>query len=161
MLDLLKVLYAHQEWADAAHWRALRAFGLAFADADLKGRLFHIHAVQQVWLARWQGVPMPFPKVEDYPDREDLFHFAKACHVALRTYLGSLAPGDLERSVDYKNIQGEAFTQALRDLMLHLPYHSQYHRGQSAMRMVALGAHMPGTDLVIWQRDGRPRAEWD
>jgi uncharacterized damage-inducible protein DinB len=138
----------------------VRAHGAALADPDLKGRLFHIHAVQQVWLARWQGVPLPFPKVEDYPDLADLFHFAKACHVALRTYLERLQEADLDRSVDYRNIQGESFSQPLRELMLHLPYHSQYHRGQSAMRMVQLGAHMPGTDLVTWQRGGRPGPDW-
>jgi uncharacterized damage-inducible protein DinB len=160
MLPLLHDLYAQQEWADAAHWGAVRAHGAALADPDLKGRLFHIHAVQQVWLARWQGVPLPFPKVEDYPDLADLFHFAKACHVALRTYLERLQEADLDRSVDYRNIQGESFSQPLRELMLHLPYHSQYHRGQSAMRMVQLGAHMPGTDLVTWQRGGRPGPDW-
>ncbi len=160
MLPILHELYAHQAWADAAHWGAVLAHGPAQEDADLKGRLFHIHAVQQVWLARWQGVPMPFPKVEDYPVLGDLHHFAKACHVALGTYLGRLAAADLDRSVAYKNIAGEAFTQPLGDLMLHLPMHSQYHRGQSAMRMVQLGAHMPGTDLVTWQRGGRPGSVW-
>ncbi|MBK8725114.1 MAG: DinB family protein [Holophagaceae bacterium] len=160
MLELLKDLYAHQAWADAAHWKALRAHGPALADADLKGRLFHIHAVQQVWLGRWQGLPMPFPKVEDYPDLEDLYHFAKACHVALRTYLERLGEGDLAMPITYRNLAGEAFTQPLGDLMLHLPMHSQYHRGQSATRMVALGAHMPSTDLVTWQRAGRPVPLW-
>jgi uncharacterized damage-inducible protein DinB len=160
MLELLKDLYAHQAWADAAHWRALLAHGPALGDADLKARLFHIHAVQQVWLARWQGVPLPFPKVEDYPDLKDLYHFAKACHVAQGAYLERLDEGALDRPVAYRNLAGEAFTQPLRDLLLHLPYHSQYHRGQSAMRMVQLGAHMPGTDLVTWQRGGRPGPDW-
>jgi uncharacterized damage-inducible protein DinB len=160
MLDLLADLYAHQAWADAAHWGAVRALAPAHADPELKDRLFHIHAVQQVWLARWQGIPLPFPKVEDYPDLADLFHFAKACHVALGTYLRRLEPPDLARPVDYRNIHGEAFTQPLGDLMLHLPMHSQFYRGQSALRLKALGSAVPGTDLVTWQRGGRPSPDW-
>ncbi len=160
MLDVIHDLYQHQEWADAQHWRAIRAFPPALVDEALRQRLFHIHAVQQVWMGRWQGLDMGFPKVEDYPRTEDLFHFARACHAALSAFLSLRSEGDLSEPVTYRNIQGEPFTQPLGDLLLHLPYHSQYHRGQTAQAMVALGFHMPATDLVVWQRAGRPKAIW-
>lgn len=160
MLDLLHDLYRHQAWADAQHWAAAHGHPPAWQDAELKERLFHIHAVQQVWLARWQGVGLPYPSLEAYPVMGDLRHFAKACHAALDAFRATLGEADLARPVAYRNIHGEPFTQPLGDLMLHLPYHSQYHRGQSATRMVALGAHMPATDLVVWQRAGRPAPAW-
>ena len=161
MLELIQDFYLHQEWADAQQWGAVRAFPPAMADEGLRLRLFHIHAVQQVWLARWQGVRLSFPKPENYPRTEDLFTFAKSCHAALRAYLSQRSEADLKLTVEYQNIHGETFTQSLGDLLLHLPYHSQYHRGQTAQAMVALGSHMPPTDLVVWQRAGRPRAEWN
>lgn len=160
MFDLIRDLYEHQEWADAQHWRALRGFPPAMEDDGLRQVLFHIHAVQKVWLTRWQGVDLGFPKAEHYPRTEDLYTFAKSCHAALRAYLSLRTEFDLQVSVIYQNIQGETFTQPLGDLLLHLPYHSQYHRGQTARAMVALGSHMPSTDLVVWQRAGRPKAEW-
>ncbi|MBL0212144.1 MAG: DinB family protein [Holophagaceae bacterium] len=160
MLDLIRDLYVHQEWADAQHWQAVRAFQPALEHEGLRQGLFHIHAVQKVWLARWQGVDLVFPKPEDYPRIEDLYTFAKSCHAALRGYLSLRSELDLQASVTYQNIHGETFTQPLEDLLLHLPYHSQYHRGQTARAMVALGAHLPATDLVVWQRAGRPKADW-
>lgn len=160
MLDIIQDFYTHQEWADAKHWGAVRAHPPALADEGLRLRLFHIHAVQQVWLARWQGLNLGFPKAEDYPRTEDLFPFAKSCHAALKAYLSLRNEADLAAPVHYENIHGEAFIQPLGDLMLHLPYHSQYHRGQVAQAMVALGFHVPPTDLVVWQKAGRPKAEW-
>lgn len=160
MIDLIRDLYAHQEWADAQHWRAILAFSPALEQEGLRQGLFHIHAVQKVWLARWQGVDMGFPRIEDYPRTQDLYPFAKSCHAALRAYLSLRSESELQASVTYQNIHGESFCQPLGDLLLHLPYHSQYHRGQTARTLAALGSPVPATDLILWQRTGRPKTEW-
>jgi uncharacterized damage-inducible protein DinB len=161
MLDVIRDLYAHQEWADAEHWRATLDSEAARRDPELKERLVHLHAAQQVWLGRWQGVSLPFPKVEDHASIEDTFHFAQACHAALRAYLSLRKEPDLAEAVTYTNLAGRTFTQPLGDLMLHLTMHSQYHRGQNATRLRALGTPAPSTDLCTWQREGRPAAMWD
>ena len=46
----LKELYAHQEWADAEHWRALQGHAAALADKAIRERLHHIHQVQAAFL---------------------------------------------------------------------------------------------------------------
>lgn len=161
MLELVQDLYRHMEWADARHWKAVRAHAPAWEDPELKERLFHIHGVQHLWLARWQGVAITVPQATDYASMDDLLHFAKACHAALRAFLSMNREADLSVDVAYKNIHGEAFTQPLGDLMLHLAFHTQYHRGQTATRLRALGSQIPATDLVVWQREGRPAASWE
>lgn len=160
MLEVLQDLYRHQEWADAEHWRAILASTAAGEDLELKARLVHLHGAQQFWLARWQGVGLAFAKPEDFATSEDTFHFAQACHAALRAYLGLRKEGDLAEAVTYTNMAGQTFTQPLGELMLHLTLHSQYHRGQNATRLRALAGSAPGTDLVNWQREGRPAADW-
>lgn len=161
MLDVIKDIYAHQEWADASHWRVILGSEAARKDPELKERLVHLHAAQQVWLGRWQGVSLPFPKAGDHATIEDTFHFAQACHAALRAFLSLRKEADMAEATTYTNLAGAAFTQPLGDLMLHLAFHSQYHRGQNAARLRALGTPAPGTDLVNWQREGRPAARWD
>ncbi|MBS1766453.1 MAG: hypothetical protein JST05_03495 [Acidobacteria bacterium] len=160
MLDHIRDLYLHQEWADAEHWRAIRASEAARADPDLKTRLVHLHAAQQVWLGRWQGLSLGFLDPADHASTEDTFHFAKACHAALRAYLGLRKETDLAEPITYTNLAGATFTQPLHELMVHLAFHSHYHRGQNAMRLRALGVAPPATDLVQWQREGRPAARW-
>ena len=46
MPSYLEELYAHQEWADAEHWRALEAHPPALEDKAIRDRLHHIHLVQ-------------------------------------------------------------------------------------------------------------------
>ncbi len=161
MLALIQDLYRHMEWADARHWSAILAHPPAQKDPELAERVFHIHAVQQIWLARWQGVDFSVPKPTDFATVEDFRHYARACHVALKAYLSFQREESLAQDIAYKSLAGEAFTQPLGDLMLHLAYHSQYHRAQSATRMRALGSQMPATDLVVWQREGRPAPVWN
>ena len=160
MLELIEDLYRHQEWADACAWRVAGASAPAKEDAELRERFFHVHAVQQIWLARWQGMEFTPPKAADYASLGDLRHYARACHAALKAYLSLRKEADLAAPLAYKNLAGEPFTQPLWELLLHLSHHSHYHRGQIATRLRKLGAEPPDTDLVIWQRTGRPAPEW-
>jgi hypothetical protein len=50
MPSYLEELYAHQEWADAEHWRALEAHPPALEDKAIRDRLHHIHLVQHGFL---------------------------------------------------------------------------------------------------------------
>jgi hypothetical protein len=50
MTTYLHELYAHQEWADAEHWRAFEDFPAALADLAIRSRLHHIHLVQSAFL---------------------------------------------------------------------------------------------------------------
>lgn len=161
MLDLIRDLYAHQEWADAAQWQAILASDAARQDADLKARLVHLHGAQQVWLGRWQGLSLGFPKPEDHASIEDTFHFAQACHAALRAYLSLRKDADLAEPVTYTNLAGETFTQPLSELVIHLAMHSQYHRGQIMTRLKQVGGQAVDVDYIFWIWKGRPSAQWN
>ena len=50
MNSYLDELFAHQEWADAEHWRIFEAHGTALDDKAIHERLFHIHMVQHAFL---------------------------------------------------------------------------------------------------------------
>lgn len=160
MVDLVFDLFAHMEWGDAEHWKAVLGNHEARHDPDLKTRLIHMHGAQRIWLGRWQGLQLPWPKESDYPALDDLRHFAAACHAAQRAYLQTLQDADLEKVLTFTTINGEDVRQKLGDTLLQLPMHSQYHRGQNALRLKGLGATVPGTDFVLWTRIGRPEPDW-
>ncbi len=67
-------LYAHQEWADAEHWRAFEAHPAALADPALRERLHHIHLVQSafLWVVEPRTAQFVITKIEDYPNMADL-----------------------------------------------------------------------------------------
>jgi len=47
MNSYLEVLFLHQEWADAEHWRAIESFEPAVSDKAIRDRLLHNHLVQK------------------------------------------------------------------------------------------------------------------
>src|SRR5208337_1920874 len=63
----LDELYAHQEWADAEHWRAFEAYPAALADKAIRERLFHIHLVQHgfLWVTGPRTAEFDFKKLEN------------------------------------------------------------------------------------------------
>ena len=56
--------------------------------------------------------------------------------------------GDLERIIEYKNMQGKHFRYPLRALLQHVVNHSTYHRGQVATQLRELGVKPLSTDLL-------------
>jgi uncharacterized damage-inducible protein DinB len=79
MNSYLEELYAHQEWADAEHWRAFEAHPAALDDKAIRERLFHIHLVQHgfLWVTRPQRAEFALKKLEDFPAMADLKVYAK------------------------------------------------------------------------------------
>jgi hypothetical protein len=55
MLDAIRPLFDHMEWADATVWRAVAACAGAADDKVLHDRLHHIHATQHAFLQAWRG----------------------------------------------------------------------------------------------------------
>lgn len=161
MNSYLDELYAHQEWADAEHWRAFEAYPAALADKAIRERLLHIHQVQHafLWITGPQTSEFGFKKLEDFPSMTDLKQYAQHYHATVRELLKAMDQDKLEELVEapwftppVKLSRRHALTQAAM--------HSHYHRGQNATRLRELGGVPPMTDFIIWLRNGRPAAPW-
>ncbi len=98
MTTSLHELYAHQEWADAEHWRAFETFPSALADRAIRERLHHIHQVQSafLWVVGPRTAQFVITKVEDYPNMADLKAFARRCHAEWAAMLRGMGEDRLE-----------------------------------------------------------------
>ena len=161
MSSYLDELYAHQEWADAEHWRAFEAHPAALDDKAIRERLLHIHQVQHafLWITGPRTSEFAFKRIEDFSGMSDLKLYAQRYHVAVRELLGALVQTKMEELVEapwftppVKISRRHALTQAAM--------HSHYHRGQNATRLRELGGAPPLTDFIIWLRKGQPGAQW-
>lgn len=162
MATYLHELYSHQEWADAEHWRALEAYPAALADRALRERLHHIHLVQSafLWVAGPRTVPFVMTKVEDYTNMTDLKGFARKCHSEMTTMLKAADETRLAATIEVPWFQ-PPLKISVRHALMQAAMHSHYHRGQNATRLRELGGVPPGTDFIVWLRDGQPAARWD
>jgi uncharacterized damage-inducible protein DinB len=161
MPSYIDELYAHQEWADAEHWRALEAHGSALADQAIRERLLHIHLVQAAF--RWVMGPrtkqFAMIKIEDYPDIADLKSFAKNGHAEFAALLREIDEARLQDEVEVPWFR-PALKISVRHALMQAAMHSHYHRGQNATRLRELGGVPPTTDFIVWLRDGQPAARW-
>ena len=161
MPSYLEELYAHQEWADAKHWRAIEAFPPALADKAIRERLHHIHLVQHAffWTTGPRIEPFVNRKLEEFSTMSELKQYAREGLSRLAEFVHSLEPARAETIIDViwflppaKITICQALTQAAM--------HSHYHRGQNATRLRELGGVPPTTDFIVWLHQGQPPAEW-
>jgi len=161
MLSYLDELYAHQEWADAEHWRALEAHAPALADRAIRARLHHIHAVQSayLWMVGPRTSPLVMTKVEDYASMADLKAFARKVHVDSAAMRGAMDEARLAEMIEVPWFR-PLLKISVRHALMQAAMHSHYHRGQNATRLRELGGVPPGTDFIVWVREGQPAARW-
>ena len=162
MLAYLNELYTHQEWADALHWRAIETHAPAVTDRAIRERLHHIHLVQSgfLWIAGPRTSQFAMTKVEDYADLADLKAFARKTHSELFAMLSGIDEARLAEVIEVPWFR-PSLKISVRHALTQAAMHSHYHRGQNATRLRELGGAPPGTDFIVWIRDGQPAARWE
>jgi uncharacterized damage-inducible protein DinB len=157
----LDELYAHQEWADAEHWRAFEAHPPALADKAIRERLLHIHLVQHgfLWVTSPQRPEFAFKKLEDFPDIADLKKYAQQGLSEMKERVKSTDQGRLEEMIEVPWFN-PALKISVRHALTQAAMHSHYHRGQNATRLRELGGVPPMTDFIVWLRECQPAARW-
>jgi len=154
MFDHLRKLVDHLKWADAAALESLRASPGAGARAL---QLYaHVLGAEAVWLARIAGRA---PDVAVWPTLglDDAAALASRNASELDRLVAGLAPGDLDREIEYRTSAGQPFRSTLEDILLHTALHGAYHRGQVAL-LVRDGHGEPApTDYIAFAR-GAPAA---
>jgi uncharacterized damage-inducible protein DinB len=160
MNSYLDELYAHQEWADAEHWRAFETHPAALEDKAIRERLFHIHYVQHafLWVTGPQTSGFESKKLEDFHSITDLKKYAQDGLKALNTLARSVDPASMQ-TVEVPWFRPPAKI-AMRHALMQAAMHSHYHRGQNAIRLRELGGVPPTTDFIVWLFKGQPAAQW-
>jgi len=161
MPPYLDELYAHQEWADAEHWRTLEEHAPALADRAIRDRLHHIHLVQSafLWVTGPRTAQFVITKAEDYTNMEDLKAFARKYHSEMAAMLGTMDEARLTEIIEVPWFQ-PPLKLSVRHALTQAAMHSHYHRGQNATRLRELGGVPPTTDFIVWVRNNQPAARW-
>ena len=157
---MLHDLYAHQEWADAQHWRAIEACPAAASDPVIHARLHHIHLVQWAFLWIVRGEPVVPSKPEDFADLAGLRRYAREYHKAVAKDLPGLPAERLGQHLTIPWFKDPPIRITVEQALYQAAMHSHYHRGQNATRVRDLGGEPPLTDLIVWYWKGRPAPEW-
>lgn len=152
--DFLR-MFEYDHWANRECLVALQS--ARKISPDVIGRMAHILSAQKLWLERIlqqrQSTPV-WPTVSI----DDCLALCDEMSSAWRTYLARVAnqfaPGSLDDNVEYKNSKGEPWSSRVEDILMHVLFHSTYHRGQIALQMRAAGDDPAYTDFIHAVRQG-------
>ncbi len=152
--DFLR-MFAYDDWANRECFTAMRAANPL--PADTIGRMAHILSAQKLWLERILKQPQSLP-VWPSSTIDDCAVLADEMSLAWQTYLtrvaNPFAPGSLGDKVEYRNSKGEPWSSRVEDILMHVLFHSAYHRGQIALQMRASGLEPAYTDFIHAVRQG-------
>ncbi|RXF69492.1 DinB family protein [Arcticibacter tournemirensis] len=145
---MLKELMKYTDLADKKMIGTFKKAGVPLPEAE---RLFsHILNSQYIWACRIRGE-------KTNVDRFDLLDVSEFDDIQQRNmgyFYQLLENADLSAAVSYSNSQGEAFTDAIEDILFHVVNHSTYHRAQVATQFRVHGIKPPVTDYIHLKRQG-------
>lgn len=156
MLDMMRMLYAHQASADSAILTAIANHPVATQDDTLRKTLHHMVLVQRFYLSVFLDRPFDVAAETQVPATlAEVGKLFRASHAEQLALIERTQQADLAQPFETPFIPGARFT--LSEAHMQVVMHSQHHRGQCCTRLRALGGDPPVLDFVIWLKD-RPAA---
>jgi uncharacterized damage-inducible protein DinB len=158
MIELIRPLFRHQEWADDALLRAAGEHGEAARDTQLRSTLHHVVTVQRAFLSLFLQWPFDLQKELQLPGSlADVGHRFVDTHREEMAFVAALEESDLARVIEVPWFPG--LNPSLAEALTQVVMHSQNHRGQCLARLRALGATPPALDFIVWLKEGCAAAE--
>jgi len=114
----------------------------------------HIVAAEHIWLQRMN-------KEENQVWLQSTFAGTKDEHIALwkkasaglKDFIESFDETNLEKNLDFKRLNGDAYSMPYYELMAHIFNHSTYHRGQLVTMLRQVGFDkVESTDMLAYFR---------
>ena len=155
-LESLRELFNYNYWARDRQLEAcaavsqegfVRPMGNSFS--SLRDTLAHLVGAEWVWLERWRGrSPTKMPVADEFRDLQAVRERWHAVEQGVRGYLAGLKEEALPCPLNYRNLEGKAWTYPLWRALFHVVNHQTYHRGQVTTLLRQLGAQPPQVDFL-------------
>lgn len=159
MLDFLRELLAHCEWANAVFFHT---WGKTPArdHEELRRRVGHVVGVQQGFLSVLNGEAAGGPPDGPPASYEDLKTRAVATHRGLGGFAAALTSETLSRTVQIPWFPDPPCVVTAAEALVQAAMHTQHHRGQCMTRLKDFGGEPKNVDWIIWLWKGKPEARW-
>lgn len=159
MLEFLRELLAHAEWANAVFFHAWGK-SPAREHEELRKRVGHIVGVQSGFLSVLKGEAPGFPPGGPPPSFDDLKARAEKVHAGLGEYAAALQAEDLTRQVRIPWFPEPPCVISVAEALVQVAMHTQHHRGQCMTRLKDFGGEPVNVDWIIWLWKQKPPARW-
>lgn len=150
-MKTIKSMMDHMFWADGVILDALEESGTN--NKDLLKLVRHVAVAERVWLFRLNGKGSAqyslWEEAENLTALQTLFEENAEQY---RVYIEGLKPSQLDEMIDYANQSGVPFRTSVRDILLQVLLHGQYHRGQINRALRSESAEPAQVDYITFAR---------
>jgi len=122
---------------------------------SIRETTLHVAAAEHIWLQRMIKEPNQVWLQSTFTGTKD-GHVAlwKNTSAALRDFLESFDENNLQTNLDFKRLNGDAYSMPYYELLAHIFNHSTYHRGQLVTMLRQVGFNdVASTDLLGYYRE--------
>lgn len=148
MLDHVRQLLVHAEWANAVFFHAW-AKSPARDHEEMRHRVGHVVGVQEGFLKVLHGEMPGGPPSGPPPTFDDLKARAISSHGNLGAFAESLDEPGLRRSVHVPWFPAPPCIIAVAEALVQVAMHTQHHRGQLMTRLKDFGGEPKNVDWII------------
>ncbi|MDR6552637.1 DinB family protein [Paenibacillus qinlingensis] len=120
---------------------------------DILKLVRHVAVAERVWLSRLQNKSNAHYSL--WEEAEDLIVIRTMFEEnaeQYRVYIEALQESELDEMVNYSNMSGVPFRTSVRDILLQVILHGQYHRGQINQALRIASAEPAQVDYITFAR---------
>ncbi|MFX3631368.1 MAG: DinB family protein [Candidatus Pristimantibacillus sp.] len=149
-MKTILTMFEHMNWANQRILESLQNV----EEAEQQVRLFtHILNAERVWATRLLGMDSSQLPIWSDGNIEVCAQLSKQNAEKFETFFSQLTAIDLDNLITYKNSAGTVFENSIREILIQVALHGQYHRGQINMRLRADGIEPVYMDYIIFARE--------
>ena len=117
---------------------------------SIQETVLHTISAEKAWLERFKKNPnIVWLQNEFKGTKEEHIKLWKQTSTNLKTFIDAFGENDLNTNLDFKRLNGEAFSMPYYQLFAHVVNHATYHRGQLVTMLRQVGFTKVGsTDLL-------------
>jgi uncharacterized damage-inducible protein DinB len=150
-MKTVKCMMEHLYWADGRILDALEESETK--NKDLLKLVRHVAVAERVWLSRLQGKgSAQFTLWEVAEDLTAIRTMFEENAEEYRVYIEGLEESELDEMIDYANQSGVPFRTSVREILLQVLLHGQYHRGQINRALRIESAEPAQVDYITFAR---------
>jgi uncharacterized damage-inducible protein DinB len=152
MLAYIREMFVYDDWANHLSLRSLTE--MENPPERARKVMAHIVAAQLLWLSRLKQETQSAPVWPEF-GLADCERQMNALRRAWEEFLAGLTDAGLDSTIEYTNSQAETYTNAVRDVLMHVLMHGVYHRGQIASAVRDRAGEPAYTDYIEAVRKGK------
>ena len=117
---------------------------------SIQQTVLHLISAEKAWLERFKKNPnIVWLQNEFKGSKEDHIKLWKETSTELKSFIDAFDENDLDTNLDFKRLNGDAYSMPFYQLFAHVVNHATYHRGQLVTMLRQVGfSNVSATDLL-------------